>query len=94
MDTCTVFVCSDPQRRLAAARNALTQCGRFFLTQQEAHETIAQVRLAVSTWRSVFREAGMSQTDMHTLAGCFEAADQAERTAITFAKPTAAPAAD
>lgn len=74
--------------------NALTQCGRFFLTQDEARETIAQVRQAVSTWRSVFHEAGMSQTDMHTLAGCFEAADQAERTAIAFAKPTAAPAPD
>jgi serine/threonine-protein kinase HipA len=74
--------------------NALTQCGRFFLTQAEARETIAQVRQAVSTWRSVFHEAGMSRTDMHTLAGCFDAADQAERIAIAYAKPTAAPTPD
>ena len=51
--------------------NALSQCGRFLLTTQEAHAIAEEVRDVVSQWRTVFNEAGISKTDIHTLSGCF-----------------------
>lgn len=59
--------------------NALSQCGRFLLHEQEAKDIIGQVREVVSSWRQVFRDSGVSETDIHTLAGCFSAAAEAER---------------
>jgi serine/threonine-protein kinase HipA len=60
-------------------KNALTQHGRFLLTYNEALQIICEVKEVVSQWRTVFREAGMSNTDIRTLGVCFAAADEAER---------------
>jgi serine/threonine-protein kinase HipA len=59
--------------------NAISQCGRFLLTQPEAREIISEVKDIASTWRDEFREAGIAPRDIHTLAGCFNVADEAER---------------
>jgi serine/threonine-protein kinase HipA len=69
--------------------NALSQCGRFFLPSNEAKLIIGQVREAVSNWRQVFREAGMTRNDIHTLAGCFEVADGAEKAMVAVGRPPA-----
>lgn len=58
--------------------NALSQCGRFLLTVQEARDIVNEVRAAVAGWRQVFREAGASNTEIHMLAASFSAADAAE----------------
>jgi serine/threonine-protein kinase HipA len=68
-------------------RNALSQSGRFFLSPHEARDIIGQVREVVSNWRQVFREAGMTQTDIHTLTGCFLAADEAEKVMVPVGTP-------
>lgn len=57
--------------------NALSQCGRFLLKENEARQIVEEVRDAVSQWRRVFREAGISQTDIYTLTNCFSVADAA-----------------
>jgi serine/threonine-protein kinase HipA len=44
--------------------NALSQCGRFYLSLEEAKKIIEQVREAVSHWRTVFLEAGISHRDI------------------------------
>jgi serine/threonine-protein kinase HipA len=44
--------------------NALSQCGRFYLSLEEAKIIIEQVREAVSHWRTVFQEAGISHRDI------------------------------
>jgi serine/threonine-protein kinase HipA len=59
--------------------NAMSQCGRFLLRNDEAARIIQEIREVVSHWRRIFREAGMSETDIHTLTACFNAADEAER---------------
>lgn len=59
--------------------NALSQCGRFLLTQPEAREIISEVKDIASTWRNEFRDAGIAPRDIHKLAGCFSVADEAER---------------
>lgn len=59
--------------------NALSQCGRFLLTQPEARQIISEVKDIASTWRKEFRDAGVAPRDIHTLAGCFSVADEAER---------------
>jgi serine/threonine-protein kinase HipA len=66
--------------------NALSQCGRFLLKESEARAVVEQVREAVAQWKTVFREADISETDIHTLAGCFSAADSAERLVIPVDK--------
>lgn len=63
--------------------NALSQCGRFLLRDVEARAIIEQVRSAVSPWRKVFRESGVTATDIQTLSSCFAVADRAERAQIT-----------
>jgi len=62
---------------------------RFLLKESEARQIVAEVREAVSQWRQVFREAGISQTDIHTLTHCFSVADEAERIRIAVASPVA-----
>ncbi|SHN44545.1 serine/threonine-protein kinase HipA [Duganella sacchari] len=62
--------------------NALSQCGRFLLTQSEAREIISEVKDIASTWRDEFRDAGIAPRDIHTLAGCFSVADEADRQQI------------
>ena len=57
--------------------NALSQCGRFFLTREEAQKIVAEVKAVASTWRSVFAASGVSENDMYRLAGCFSIADDA-----------------
>ncbi|WP_426336658.1 type II toxin-antitoxin system HipA family toxin [Pseudoduganella sp. R-31] len=59
--------------------NALSQCGRFLLTKEEAHTIIDEVKAIASTWRDEFREAGVAPRDIHALAGCFHVADEADR---------------
>lgn len=59
--------------------NALSQCGRFLLTPLEAQRIVEQVGEAASQWRSMFREAEIRQTDIHTLTSCFAVADEARR---------------
>lgn len=59
--------------------NALSQCGRFLLTQSEAREIINEVKTIASTWRDEFRDAGITPRDIRTLAGCFSVADEADR---------------
>ena len=66
--------------------NALSQCRRFLLTEIEAQRIVEEVREAASHWRSVFREAGVSQTDIHTLTSCFSVADEAERVLAPVAR--------
>ena len=68
-------------------QNALSQSERFFLSSNEAKQIIGQVREAVSNWRRIFREAGITQTDIHTLTRCFQAADEAEKVMIRAGKP-------
>lgn len=67
--------------------NASSQCGRFFLRPNEARDIIGEVREVVSNWRQEFRDAGMTNTDIYTLTGCFDAADQAERMAVPIGNP-------
>lgn len=62
--------------------NALSQCGRFLLLPHEAREIISEVKHVTSTWRDEFRDAGIAARDIHTLAGCFSVADEAERQQI------------
>jgi serine/threonine-protein kinase HipA len=59
-----------------------SQCGRFLLTQSEAREIISEVKDIASTWRDEFRDAGIAPRDIHTLAGCFSVADEADRQQI------------
>ena len=60
-------------------RNALSQCGRFLLTEREARDIVGAVKAVASTWRQVFREAGVSEQDIYVLAGCFAVAEKADR---------------
>lgn len=55
--------------------NALSQCGRFFLSEANARTIIEEVREVVSGWRNVFREAGVPEQDIYRLAPCFGVAE-------------------
>lgn len=57
--------------------NALSQCGRFFLSEAQAKQINDEVRQAVLNWRTVFREAGVSAQDIHRLTPCFAVAETA-----------------
>ncbi|NVM79065.1 serine/threonine-protein kinase HipA [Duganella sp. SG902] len=59
--------------------NALSQCSRFLLTQQEARAIIIEVKNIISAWRDEFRDADIAPRDIHMLAGCFSIADEAVR---------------
>ncbi|MGZ9709322.1 type II toxin-antitoxin system HipA family toxin [Glaciimonas sp. GNP009] len=74
------------QGAASTMRNALSQCGRFLLTTQEAQNIIHKVREVVSRWRHVFKEAGMEDTDIHTLTPCFSAADASDRIHIAVTR--------
>jgi len=55
--------------------NALSQCGRFLLTKDEARNMIDHVRQVVAGWRTVFAEAGVSLQDIYALTNCFHVAE-------------------
>jgi serine/threonine-protein kinase HipA len=57
-------------------RNALSQCGRFLLSEDEAWTIITEVKEAVSRWRSVFADSGVSEQDIYTLTNCFRVAGE------------------
>jgi serine/threonine-protein kinase HipA len=54
----------------STVENALSQCGRFLLKQEEAKEIVASVRSAVSEWVVSFKEAGVRKNDIAVLANC------------------------
>lgn len=58
--------------------NALSQCGRFLLADDEARHIVAEVREAVLKWRHVLADSGVSQQGIYTLANCFRVAEQLE----------------
>lgn len=66
----------------STTKNALSQCGRFLLTEKEAADIIARVKTEASQWRRVFVEAGVARTDMQILSSCFAVADSADRVQI------------
>jgi serine/threonine-protein kinase HipA len=66
-------------------KNALSQCGRFLLTQAEAQRIIAEVKDTVSSWRQVFAASGVSQHDIYTLGNCFSVAEEPDRIQIPAA---------
>ena len=55
--------------------NALSQCARFFLTEAQAKQINDEVRQAVLTWRTIFRESGVSAQDIHRITPCFAVAE-------------------
>jgi serine/threonine-protein kinase HipA len=61
----------------STVKNALSQCGRFLLTEAEARALIEEIKTVVAGWRQVYAEAGISKQDIYTLAGCFSVAEQA-----------------
>lgn len=61
----------------STVENALSQCGRFFLTREEAKKVVEEVKTVASTWRRVFAEAGVSANDLYRLSACFAVADEA-----------------
>lgn len=61
----------------STVENALSQCGRFFLTRDEAKKVVEEVKTVASSWRRVFAEAGVSANDQYRLSGCFAVADEA-----------------
>lgn len=63
----------------STVRNALSQCGRFLLSDDEARQIVAGVREAVCTWRAVYADAGVSPRDIHALANCFRVAEEADQ---------------
>lgn len=62
--------------------NALSQCGRFLLTRNEALKIIEQVRGAVLNWRHVFKESGVAERDAYRLASCFGVAEAREHVQV------------
>ncbi len=63
------------QGAASTLENALSQCGRFFLSEANATAIIEEVREVVSGWRHVFREAGLPEQDILRLAPCFAVAE-------------------
>lgn len=64
--------------------NALSQCGRFFLSREEAARIVAQVKDVASTWRDVFADSGISEADRYRLGACFALADQATAVQVSL----------
>lgn len=50
--------------RAATLRNATSECGRFAVTDLRATEIAGEVRTVVEQWREVFREHGVSESDL------------------------------
>lgn len=67
--------------------NAMSQHERFFLNNREARHIVDEVRAVVAAWRTVFREEGVSERDMHLLGPCFDAADEAEQMSAAVRLP-------
>lgn len=68
--------------------NALSQYGRFLLTPGEAQAVIQEVKAVAALWRDEFRHAGLPPRDLHTLASCFAAADEADRVQVALGWPS------
>jgi serine/threonine-protein kinase HipA len=66
--------------------NALSQCGRFFLTREEAAIIVAEVKAVAANWRQMFAEAGVSETDRFRLAGCFRVAEEADAVLVNLGR--------
>jgi serine/threonine-protein kinase HipA len=66
-------------------RNALSQCGRFLLTEDEAWEIISEVKDVISNWRQIFAEEGVSKQDIYTLSNCFHVAEESDTTQVAVA---------
>lgn len=62
--------------RASTIVNALSQCGRFMLDDDEARDIVNAVKAVVTAWRQVFAESGVSARDIHTLQNCFDVAEQ------------------
>jgi serine/threonine-protein kinase HipA len=58
--------------RASTIGNALSQCGRFLLTNGDARQMVDHVSAVVARWRTVLRESGVGATDVHALARCFQ----------------------
>lgn len=71
----------------STVRNALSQCGRFLLTGDEARNIISEVKEVVSGWRTTFTEAGVSKQDMYALENCFRVAEEADTFQVGVASP-------
>lgn len=63
-------------------RNALSQCGRFLLTEDEAWDIISDVKQTVAKWRTVFTEAGVSKQDIYALTNCFRVAEEPDKVQV------------
>lgn len=64
--------------------NALSQCERFFLDPKEARQVVDEVKAVTNTWRSVFRDSGVSKNDISRLGNCFLAAEESEKVAVNL----------
>lgn len=64
--------------------NALSQCGRFFLTHDEAAAIVSEVKDVASSWRKVFADSGVTETDRYRLTRCFAVADEAETVQVNL----------
>jgi serine/threonine-protein kinase HipA len=65
--------------RASTIVNALSQCGRFMLNDDEARNIVNAVKAVVAAWRQVFAESGVSARDIHTLQNCFAVAEEPDR---------------
>lgn len=70
----------------STVENALSQCGRFFLTREEAQQIVAEVKAVASNWRRVFTDCGISETDRYRLGGCFAVADAATAVQVNLGR--------
>lgn len=68
----------------STVENALSQCGRFFLTRNEANNIVEEVKTVASSWRRVFAEAGVSANDQYRLSACFAVADEASAVQVNL----------
>lgn len=70
----------------STVENALSQCQRFFLSRNEALAIVKEVKDVASTWRSVFAQAGVGETDRYRLAACFAVADEASAVQVNLGR--------
>lgn len=59
------------QGREGSLRNALSEAGRFGLTEESAKAVIEEVRTIVSQWRGQFAGDGVGETDLEMLQTAF-----------------------
>ncbi|MBU4151269.1 MAG: HipA domain-containing protein [Proteobacteria bacterium] len=60
------------QGSMASAKNLLSQCERFSLSQEQAHEIIDQIENTVQDWESEMTQAAVSKSDQEAIRWCFE----------------------